>query len=146
MGWEYGYATCNPHQPEYPSACAVVGRLDLQSSIAGGNLDGAYWRYETWLKTLESCFGSVLGANGAIYAFRRERYQLLPKEAIVDDFLIPMLMRLRSGGKVFFVPTARCSFWVSAGTALPSSRAVAVPIEVRAASASALAVAAHAAP
>jgi cellulose synthase/poly-beta-1,6-N-acetylglucosamine synthase-like glycosyltransferase len=91
----------------YPSACAVVGRLDLRSSIAAGNLDGPYWRYETWLKTLESRFGSVLGANGAIYAFRRERYQLLPQNAIVDDFLIPMLMRLRSGGNVFFVPTAR---------------------------------------
>lgn len=90
----------------YPLACAVVGHLELRSSTAAGNLDGMYWRYETWLKTLESRFGSVLGANGAIYAFRRERYQPLPKGAIVDDFLIPMLIRLRSGGKVFFIPTA----------------------------------------
>jgi cellulose synthase/poly-beta-1,6-N-acetylglucosamine synthase-like glycosyltransferase len=91
----------------HPSACAVVGRLDLRSSAAVGNLDGAYWRYETWIKTLESRFGCVLGANGAIYAFRRERYQPLPPGAITDDFLIPMLMRLRSGGQVIFVPTAR---------------------------------------
>lgn len=91
----------------HPSACAVVGRLDLRSSAAAGNLEGAYWRYETWIKTLESCFGCVLGANGAIYVFRRERYQPLPPGAIGDDFLIPMLMRLRSGGQVFFVPTAR---------------------------------------
>jgi cellulose synthase/poly-beta-1,6-N-acetylglucosamine synthase-like glycosyltransferase len=92
----------------HPSACAVVGRVDFLSSTAAGNLDGAYWRYETWIKTLESRFGCVLGANGAIYAFRRERYQPLPPGAISnDDFLIPMLMRLRSGGQVFFVPTAR---------------------------------------
>lgn len=91
----------------YPSACAVVGRLDLRSSAATGNLDGAYWRYETWIKMLESGFGCVLGANGAIYALRRERYQPLPPGTIGDDFLIPMLMRLRSGGQVFFVPTAR---------------------------------------
>lgn len=91
----------------HPFACAVVGCLDLRSSSTGGNLDGAYWRYETWIKTLESRFGALLGANGAIYAFRREQYQSLPKEAIVDDFLIPMLMRLRLGGKVFFVPSAR---------------------------------------
>jgi cellulose synthase/poly-beta-1,6-N-acetylglucosamine synthase-like glycosyltransferase len=90
-----------------PSACAVVGRLDLHSSAAAGNLDGVYWQYETWLKMLESRFGVVLGANGAIYAFPRGRYQPLPKRAIIDDFLIPMLIRLRSGGKVFFVPTAR---------------------------------------
>ncbi|MBI4526178.1 MAG: glycosyltransferase family 2 protein [Deltaproteobacteria bacterium] len=89
-----------------PSACAVVGRLELRSSAKSGNLDGAYWRYETWIKKLESRFGAVLGANGAIYAFWREQYAPLPQQAIVDDFLIPMLMRLRSGGRVFFVPSA----------------------------------------
>jgi len=91
----------------HPSACAVVGRLVLYSSVAAGNLDGAYWRYENFVKSLESRFGIVLGANGAIYAFRREQYRPLPKEAIVDDFLIPMLMRLQSGGGMYFVPEAR---------------------------------------
>ena len=91
----------------HPTACAVVGRLDLRSPVATGNLDGTYWRYETWIKTLESHFGAVLGANGAIYAFHRARYRRLPAAAIVDDFLVPMLMRLHAGGEVFFVPAAR---------------------------------------
>src|SRR5206468_3929652 len=82
-------------------------RLDLRSPVATGNLDGTYWRYETWIKTLESHFGAVLGANGAIYAFHRARYRRLPAAAIVDDFLVPMLMRLHAGGEVFFVPAAR---------------------------------------
>ena len=90
-----------------PSACAVVGRVDLRSSVATGNLDSVYWRYETFIKTLESRFGTVLGANGPIYAFRRAHYQPIPQEAIVDDFLIPLLMRLRLGGHIFLVPTAR---------------------------------------
>src|SRR5712691_7857301 len=90
-----------------PSACAVVGRVDLRSSVATGNLDSVYWRYETFIKTLESRFGTVLGANGPIYAFRRTHYQPIPQEAIVDDFLIPLLMRLRLGGHIFLVPTAR---------------------------------------
>ena len=90
-----------------PTACAVVGCLELHSPAATGNLDGRYWRYETWIKTLESHFGTVLGANGAIYAFHRARYRPLPGGAIVDDFLIPMLMRLDGGGEVFFVPAAR---------------------------------------
>jgi cellulose synthase/poly-beta-1,6-N-acetylglucosamine synthase-like glycosyltransferase len=91
----------------HPTACAVVGRLELRSPTAGGNLDGAYWRYETWLKTLESRFGAVLGANGAIYAFPRALYRPLPGGAIVDDFLVPMLMRLHGGGEVFLAPAAR---------------------------------------
>jgi cellulose synthase/poly-beta-1,6-N-acetylglucosamine synthase-like glycosyltransferase len=91
----------------YPSNSVVVGRLDLRAPAENENLDGAYWRYETWIKMLESRFGSLLGANGAIYAFRRERFRPLPREAIVDDFLVPMLMRQESGDRVYFVPEAR---------------------------------------
>src|SRR5689334_15602779 len=90
-----------------PYGSVAVGQLELRSPAERGNLDGSYWRFETWIKTLESRVGSLLGANGAIYAFRRERYQPLPPEAIVDDFLIPMLMRLRFGDRIFFVPEAR---------------------------------------
>lgn len=90
-----------------PNACAVVGRLHLNSPTAKGNLDGIYWRYETWLKSLESRFGAVLGANGAIYAFRRGDFRPLPPQTIVDDFLIPLLIRLETGGEVIFVPEAR---------------------------------------
>jgi cellulose synthase/poly-beta-1,6-N-acetylglucosamine synthase-like glycosyltransferase len=89
----------------HPRACTVVGRLELRAT--GGNHDGLYWRYETWLKTLESHFGAVLGANGAIYAFRPQRYRPLPAATIVDDFLIPMLMRQHAGGEIVFVPAAR---------------------------------------
>jgi cellulose synthase/poly-beta-1,6-N-acetylglucosamine synthase-like glycosyltransferase len=91
----------------YPRPCTAVGRVDLHASAENGNLDGAYWRYETWIKTLESRFGGVLGANGPIYAFFRERYRSLAAEAIVDDFLVPMLMRLHRGDPIFFVPQAR---------------------------------------
>ncbi len=91
----------------YPFGSIVVGRLELKSAAENGNLDGAYWRYETWIKTLESRFGCLLGANGAIYAFRRDRYRPIPPAAIVDDFLIPMMMRRDSGDRIFFVPEAR---------------------------------------
>ena len=33
-----------------------------------------YWRYELWLRALESRLASVTGGNGAIYATRREAY------------------------------------------------------------------------
>jgi cellulose synthase/poly-beta-1,6-N-acetylglucosamine synthase-like glycosyltransferase len=92
----------------HPSACAVLGRLDMRSSSETGKLQGVYWRYDTFIKTLESRFGSVVGGNGGLYAFRRQRYRPLSREAISnDDFLIPLLMRLHSGGQVFFVPSAR---------------------------------------
>jgi cellulose synthase/poly-beta-1,6-N-acetylglucosamine synthase-like glycosyltransferase len=40
----------------------------------GGNQEGVYWRYEMWLRRLESGLRSVTSGNGAIYATRRESY------------------------------------------------------------------------
>lgn len=91
----------------HPSACAVVGELKLSSLAATGNLDGAYCRYEMWIRRLESRFGCVPCASGAIYAFPRERYRPIPNGTIVDDLLVPMLMRLHHGGHVFFAPAAQ---------------------------------------
>ena len=90
-----------------PSACAVVGKLEFRTAEGTVNPDSFYWRYETVLKTLESRFGTVLGANGAIYAIKRAWFRALPAGTIVDDFLIPMLMRLERGGAVIFRPAAK---------------------------------------
>ena len=92
---------------QVPSACAVVGRLELHTTEGAVNPDGFYWRYETILKRLESSLGTVLGANGPIYAVKRGWYRPLPAGTIVDDFLIPMLIRMERGGTVIFRPTAR---------------------------------------
>jgi cellulose synthase/poly-beta-1,6-N-acetylglucosamine synthase-like glycosyltransferase len=89
------------------AACAVVGRLEFRTSSGAVNPDGLYWRYESLLKKLESHFGTLLGANGAIYAIRRTLYHPLPPGTIVDDFLIPLLMRLDGGGAVVFRPSAK---------------------------------------
>lgn len=69
---------------------SVSGELILETEDGNQNLDGLYWRYEQFLKKCESKLGSLLGANGAIYALKRELYQTLPTDTIVDDFCIVM--------------------------------------------------------
>ncbi|QOL26501.1 glycosyltransferase family 2 protein [Thalassotalea sp. LPB0316] len=69
---------------------AVCGELHLETDDGNQNLDGFYWKYEQFLKKSESSLGSLLGANGAIYAIKRELYQELPADTIVDDFCIVM--------------------------------------------------------
>jgi len=91
----------------HPSACAVIGQVEYRTSAASGNLDGMYMRYDAWLQTLESRFGCVLGAHGAIYAFPRSRYRPIPAGTIIDDFQIPLRMRLHGGGHVFCAPAAK---------------------------------------
>jgi cellulose synthase/poly-beta-1,6-N-acetylglucosamine synthase-like glycosyltransferase len=40
----------------------------------GTNQEGVYWRYEMWLRRMESKLSSVTSGNGAIYATRRDSY------------------------------------------------------------------------
>lgn len=69
---------------------AVSGELILETDAGNQNQDGLYWQYEQLLKKYESALGGLLGANGAIYAIKRELYIPLPKDTVVDDFCIVM--------------------------------------------------------
>ena len=46
--------------------------------------ESIYWNYEIAIKKSESRNGWLIGANGSIYAVRRESYVPLPKDAISD--------------------------------------------------------------
>jgi cellulose synthase/poly-beta-1,6-N-acetylglucosamine synthase-like glycosyltransferase len=91
----------------YPSASVVVGELEMRSSRSSRNLDGWYWRYELFLKELESQIGAGLGASGTIYAVRRQDYCPLPPDTLADDLLEPLLVRLRTHGHVVQYGAAR---------------------------------------
>jgi cellulose synthase/poly-beta-1,6-N-acetylglucosamine synthase-like glycosyltransferase len=85
-----------------PSVDAVCGRLVLIDAATGRNVDGMYWRYENFLKRCEARLGALLGANGAIYAVRREAYQPIPTETIIDDFVIPLLVKRARGTRLLY--------------------------------------------
>ena len=91
-----------------PLIGAVCGRLRIVNPNQGsaGLGEGIYWSYEVALKRLESDVDSVIGANGGIYAIRRELFQSLPLErALMDDFLIPLGIR-GLGYRVIYEPRA----------------------------------------
>jgi cellulose synthase/poly-beta-1,6-N-acetylglucosamine synthase-like glycosyltransferase len=56
-----------------PDVAYVCGQLQLQAAD-GSNREGAYWRYEMWLREQESRLGSITGGNGSIYALNRGDY------------------------------------------------------------------------
>jgi cellulose synthase/poly-beta-1,6-N-acetylglucosamine synthase-like glycosyltransferase len=85
-----------------PGVGAVVGQLVLHDPVCGQNVDSTYWRYERFLKQEEDRLGALLGANGAIYAIRRSAYTPIPPGTIVDDFVIPLLAKLRTGLRVVY--------------------------------------------
>jgi cellulose synthase/poly-beta-1,6-N-acetylglucosamine synthase-like glycosyltransferase len=89
-----------------PKVGAVCGRLVLTDPRTGRNADGLYWRYETFLKRCEGRLSGPLGANGAIYAIRRSLFTPLPPGTILDDLVIPLVAKLRSGCRIVYDPDA----------------------------------------
>jgi cellulose synthase/poly-beta-1,6-N-acetylglucosamine synthase-like glycosyltransferase len=85
-----------------PAVGVVSGRLVLVDGATGTNVDGVYWKYETFLKRCESRLGALLGANGGIYAIRRALYAGIRESTLIDDFVIPLTMRLRSGCAIVY--------------------------------------------
>lgn len=92
-----------------PTVGAVSGELVLTS--AGGTAAAArgtafYWRYEKFIRATEGRADSTVGATGAIYAIRRELFEPIPDDTILDDVLIPLRIA-RRGLRVLFEPRAR---------------------------------------
>lgn len=85
---------------------AVCGRLLLETGEGrGGSPEREFWDRETRLKEAEGRLGVCLGANGAIYAARREWIAPLPSNSSMDDFLIPVSIA-RQGKRVIFAGAA----------------------------------------
>lgn len=85
----------------------VCGEIRFKNVRANkiGELEGFYWKYEVFLKRLEGAQGSLLGANGGIYAIRKKLFEPLPCNIIVEDFVIPMRI-LEKGYMVLYEPEA----------------------------------------
>ena len=87
--------------PEVGYAC---GQLTL-TGAGGENQEGAYWRYEMGVRSLESRLGGVTAGNGAIYAVRRGAYVHLPSDRS-HDLCLPYLA-VKRGMRAIYVPSAR---------------------------------------
>ena len=92
---------------EDPEVGAVCGRLVFDRGAAARETpESVFWDRETRLKESEGALGVCLGANGAIYAARRELVELLREDTTsMDDFLIPARVA-RAGWRVVFAADA----------------------------------------
>ena len=92
-----------------PRVGAVTGDLVLRRRDDGGVVGdavGLYWRYEKFIRRSESRAESVAGVTGAIYAVRRELFEPVAADTILDDVLIPLRIA-RRGYRVLLEPGAR---------------------------------------
>lgn len=69
------------------------------SDVGGG--EGMYWKYESKLKQIDSDFYSVVGAAGELFSLRRDLYEPLPHNIILDDFVLS-LRAAQKGSRIIY--------------------------------------------
>ncbi len=90
--------------PRVGYACGYVHFTD---HAGAGNQEGLYWRYEMWLRQMESELSSVTSGNGAIYATRRDAYLTVDPLA-GHDLSFPFNM-VKCGLRAVYVADARAT-------------------------------------
>ena len=90
---------------------AVGGVCGNQMYVTGRNGDSSgqgehlYWSYDKWLKGMESQGGSIVSADGAIYAIRHPLYRSPESAAVTDDFAISTAV-VEQGYRLVYEPAA----------------------------------------
>lgn len=85
---------------------AVIGEMVLHSIGDQHKGEMHYWRYEVILKFMENKLHAILGANGGLYAMRKELFEPIPPDTLNDDFVIPLRIAAR-GYRQIYSPEAR---------------------------------------
>jgi biofilm PGA synthesis N-glycosyltransferase PgaC len=91
-----------------PLVGAVSGEkriLEKNKDTASGAGEGMYWKYESFLKKLDSELLTIVGAAGELFSFRKELYTQLEEDTILDDF-ISSLRIAQKGYRVIYEPEA----------------------------------------
>ena len=78
---------------------------DAYREKAVGAGEGLYWKYESLIKWLESETGSAVGAVGELFAIRRELYEDVKEDTLLDDFTISLKIADK-GYQIKYAPLA----------------------------------------
>lgn len=67
--------------------------------------EGFYWKYESKLKEWDSALNTTIGAAGELFSIRRELFEPVRSDTILDDFMISMQITMQ-GYKIVYEPNA----------------------------------------
>ena len=109
------------HHLVQPYKDAKTGAVAGEKKIRHQQMDGAasageglYWKYESLLKKLDSAFYTTVGAAGELFSIKRELFEPLPEDSIIEDFILSLKVCAK-GYVVRYAPEAVASESGSAG-------------------------------
>lgn len=97
---------CRHYSDKTVGAVAGEKRVQIDTNAdASAAGEGFYWKYESALKKWDSELYSVVGAAGELFSVRRELYEDVPADTVLDDFMISMLIAAK-GYRIIYEPDA----------------------------------------
>ena len=90
-----------------PRVGYVCGSVRFTGANGATNQEGLYWRYEMWVRGLESRLASVTAGNGAIYATRKDAY-LVVDPVMGHDLSFPFNL-VKRGWRAVYASAARAT-------------------------------------
>lgn len=84
----------------------VVESFETTDTKSGS--EGLYWKYESFLKKIDSDFYSVVGAAGELFSIRTSLYESINRNVILDDFVLSM-KTAQKGYRIVYEPEACAS-------------------------------------
>ncbi len=102
---------------------AVAGEKKVLSADGLTKQEGLYWKYESALKKLDATYHTIVGAAGELFSLRKNLWQHVEEDTILDDFMISMRI-VQQGYRVHYEPKAYATETASASVKEEAKRKV----------------------
>ncbi len=95
------------------AGCKVVLEKG-EESVAGAG-EGAYWKYESALKKMDSNLTSAMGAAGELFSIPKRLFREVESDTVLDDFMLSMRLVI-DGYRTVYEPEAKATEYGSVNT------------------------------
>ncbi len=79
--------------------------IESAADVAAAAGEGLYWKLESWVKKMDAELNSAVGAVGELFAIRRDLFEDVEIDTILDDFIISLRIA-QKGYKIDYTPNA----------------------------------------
>jgi cellulose synthase/poly-beta-1,6-N-acetylglucosamine synthase-like glycosyltransferase len=91
-----------------PKVGCIAGEkrvLSKETDNAAGSGENLYWKFESWVKRMDSDLNSAVGAVGELFAIRTTLFEKVENDTILDDFIISLRIA-EKGFRIAYTPDA----------------------------------------
>jgi cellulose synthase/poly-beta-1,6-N-acetylglucosamine synthase-like glycosyltransferase len=91
-----------------PNVGCIAGEkrvISKGTDNAAGSGENLYWKFESWVKQMDSDLNSAVGAVGELFAIRTQLFEEVENDTILDDFIISLRIA-EKGFRIVYTPGA----------------------------------------